>query len=108
MQSVPFAALPDLAGDEPEEPDGWWPRPLVVRHEIGSAPSASVIAEVRTRRAGRPEPRNLLALIADPVYELKGIRPFAGRFEKLPSSRSEAEAIARLAGDKSVLKLYDF
>jgi CHAT domain-containing protein len=108
LQSVPFAALPDLAGEEPQEPDGWWPLPLVVRHEIVSAPSASVVAALRAQRADRPEPPNLLALVADPVYELNGVRPFAGRFEKLPSSRSEAEAIARLAGDETVLKLYDF
>jgi len=108
LQSVPFAALPDLAAERPPEADGRWPLPLVASHEIVSAPSASVVAELRTQRAGRPEPPKLLALVADPVYELNGVRPFAGRFEKLPSSRVEAEAIARLAGDTTVLKLYDF
>ncbi|HYX23260.1 MAG TPA: CHAT domain-containing protein, partial [Thermoanaerobaculia bacterium] len=108
LQYVPFAALPDLAAVGPPEPDGWWPRPLVLRHEIVSAPSASVIAALRAQRARQPEPPNLLALVADPVYELNGVRPFAGRFESLPSSRKEAEAIASLAGGETVLKLYDF
>jgi CHAT domain-containing protein len=108
LQNLPFAALPDLAGEGPLEPDDRWPLPLVVRHEIVSAPSASVIAALRTQRADRPEPKNLLALIADPVYELNGVRPFASRFEPLPSSRTEAEAISLLAGNEAVLKLYDF
>jgi CHAT domain-containing protein len=106
---VPFAALPDLATkDLAPEPDGTWPLPLIVHHEIVSAPSASVIAGLRTERAGRPKPPNLLALVADPVYELKGARPLAGRFASLPSSRKEAETIARLAGSETVLKLYGY
>jgi CHAT domain-containing protein/tetratricopeptide (TPR) repeat protein len=109
LQYVPFAALPDLAATElAPEPDGGWPVPLIVHHEIVSAPSASVIAALREQRAGRPKPPNLLALVADPVYELNGVRPLAGRFKQLPSSRIEAEAIARLAGGETVLKLFDY
>ncbi|HEX4959634.1 MAG TPA: CHAT domain-containing protein [Thermoanaerobaculia bacterium] len=112
LQYVPFAALPDLVAAKTEEPDGGrWPRPLIVSHEIVSAPSASVIAvlrDQRDQRAGRPEPPNLLALVADPIYELKGNKPLADRFPSLPSSRKEADAIARLAGAEGVLKLYGF
>jgi CHAT domain-containing protein len=108
LQSVPFAALPDLSDEGPPETDGRWPLPLVVHHEIVNAPSASVIAALRDQRADRPEPKNLLALVAAPIYELNGKRRSASRFKPLPSSRSEAEAIARLAAGETVLKLYDF
>jgi CHAT domain-containing protein len=109
LQYVPFAALPDLAvAALTPEPDGRWPLPLIVHHEIVNAPSASVIAAQRAQRAGRPKPPNLLALVADPRYELNGVRPLAGRFESLPSSRKEAEAIAKLAGGEAVLKLFDY
>ncbi len=109
LQYVPFAALPDLtAAERTPEPDDGWPLPLVVHHEIVSVPSASVIVALRAERAGRPKPPNLLALVADPVYELNGVRPLAGRFKQLPSSRSEAEAIAKLAGGEPVLKLFDY
>ncbi|HEX3554318.1 MAG TPA: CHAT domain-containing protein [Thermoanaerobaculia bacterium] len=107
LQYIPFATLPDLTAEGPPEPDDRWPLPLVVHHEIVSAPSSSVIAALRAR-ARRPEPPNLLALVADPIYELNGARPLAGRFESLPSSRDEAETIASLARGETVLKLYDF
>jgi CHAT domain-containing protein len=57
---LPFGVLPD-----PAAPDR---RPLLVSHEIVTAPSASVLALLRRELAGRPAPPLTAAVIADPVF----------------------------------------
>ncbi len=119
LQYIPFAALPDPSVSAPEGPDLSWPLPLVMRHEIVNAPSASVIAALRRR--GRKAARHLLALLADPIYELSDERlrngaflhswglpsadPLAGRFKRLQYSGREAEGILRAASGRSILEL---
>lgn len=109
LQYVPFAALPEPS---PSGPDPTAP-PLVERHEIVHLPSASALAALRQQAAERKPLPNLLAVVADPVFNrdderLKGrlapseARPQsweAGlpRFERLPYSREEAEAVLSLA-----------
>lgn len=57
LQLVPFALLPDAGG-----------QPLLARHEIVTAPSASVLLSVRRELAGRaPAPKGI-AVFADPVF----------------------------------------
>jgi CHAT domain-containing protein/Tfp pilus assembly protein PilF len=123
LQYIPFAALPDLNEKEQEGPVTSWPTPLVYRHEIVSAPSASVLAALRTASKRRRAARNLLALIADPVYErsderfkipssqrpeLTGADILAGRFARLKNSKEEADTIIGIAGSRNVLDLRDF
>ena len=123
LQYIPFAALPDLTVNVPGSLDFLWPTPLIVEHEIVSAPSASVIAALRAMRAGRKTAQHLLAMLADPVYErsdkrLKNVAPRPVRessgidltdgFKRLQHSQEEAEAIIRVAGRQNVLELIGF
>ena len=80
LHLLPFAALPVPGTD----------RPLVVNHEIVTAPSASSLALLRREVAHREPPPGTLAVVADPVFAAGGFRP-------LPYSREEAEAILALA-----------
>ncbi|HEY2290303.1 MAG TPA: CHAT domain-containing tetratricopeptide repeat protein [Thermoanaerobaculia bacterium] len=103
LEYVPFAALPS-----PEGPDA---APLIERHEIADLPSASALAVQRRLLARRPPAAKRLAVIADPVFDLRDSRVAARggarsavrsgegdppAFERLPASRQEAEAIAAL------------
>jgi CHAT domain-containing protein len=112
LQSIPFAALPEPS---PAGPDPLAP-PLVKRHEVVHLPSASALASLRQQTAARMPPSKLLAVVADPVFSrdderLQGrlapaqARPQsweAGlpRFERLPYSRAEAEAILAIASGR--------
>ena len=67
LQYLPFAALPkpDLAGnDESKDPSY-----LIAEHEIVNIPSASVLGVLRQETAQRSLPRNMVAVLADPVFE---------------------------------------
>ncbi len=115
---VPFAALPlpgDAAGNEP----------LLSRHEVIRLPSASVLQLLRQQDANRPRAPRTLALLADPVFHdddprLGSVGPKSSaieaapvpdhpsatpakfsnlrgeRFERLPFTAREAEAIVDL------------
>ncbi len=67
LQYVPFAALPI-----PEAT----PRaaPLITRHEIVSAPSASALAALRRETSGRRPAAKALAVLADPVFDISDDR----------------------------------
>ncbi len=86
LHFVPFAALP-IPGTE-SSPE---PVPLITKHEIVTAPSASSLAEMRLAAKGRREPAGTLAVVADPVFATPG------RFARLPFSQQEARAILALA-----------
>jgi CHAT domain-containing protein/tetratricopeptide (TPR) repeat protein len=102
LEYVPFGALPS-----PESPEA---APLIERHEIADLPSASALAVQRHLLERRPPAAKRIAVIADPVFDLRDSRltaRVAGRstvrsgegdspFERLPASRQEAEAIAAL------------
>ncbi|MET0553356.1 MAG: CHAT domain-containing tetratricopeptide repeat protein [Vicinamibacteria bacterium] len=113
LQYLPFAALPD-----PRDPAG---KPLVERHEIVQAPSASAVAFIRrTPHAPAAGPRSV-AVLADPVYEASdprlpapartgagGTRARSGALGRLPFSRVEAAAIAKAAGPGRALQEIGF
>jgi CHAT domain-containing protein/tetratricopeptide (TPR) repeat protein len=67
LQRLPFSALPAPGGGEP----------LIVKHEIVVAPSASAIFVLRNEIAGRPHASKMLAVFADPVFDSSD--PRAGR-----------------------------
>jgi CHAT domain-containing protein len=127
LQHLPFGALPD--------PGAGKPAPLMIGHEIVTAPSASVVSVLRRDTAGRKEAPKSVAIVADPVFSAgderlastprtaaalpaakvapgEGKRP-AGEtgeqeFLRLRFSRAEADEIARLAPPTSSWKALDF
>jgi CHAT domain-containing protein len=76
LHYIPFGALPDP--NRFEGSDGSW-QPLVVEHEIVNLPSASTMAVLRRKLAGRKPANRTLAVLADPVFSKddERIRPSA-------------------------------
>ena len=101
---TPFAALPDPLSH----------RPLAEEHEIVSAPSASVLAEIRLRVRSRKPAPNDIAVVADPVFDAGDQRnrtPIRGakvEFARLPNSRAEADNLLALRPEKNNLRAVDF
>jgi CHAT domain-containing protein len=152
LQYVPFAALPEpvapLAADNAVQTEQNHPRqmsgatlrasedpePLVLRHEIITLPSASVLAVLRQEAADRQRPPKTVAIFADPVFDARDSRvaigktkpdsgtetPAAGElrrsaaesglidFARLRFSRQEAEQIVRMASASKSLEALDF
>jgi CHAT domain-containing protein/tetratricopeptide (TPR) repeat protein len=131
LQFLPFAALPEPASGAA----GRARERLLAGHEIVNLPSASVLAVQRDRVAGRTPvagATGAVAILADPVFRRDDPRVRAahaaaappppnapggarsgasGRFDRLPWSRTEAEAIARaseVAGAGCALLALDF
>ena len=123
LQYVPFSALPS--------PGAGGSRPLIVEHEIVTAPSASVLALLREEFANRKPATKAVAVLADPVFSANDGRlnrntslaadssvpgdaqrsaaeSGLGDLVRLRFSRVEADEIARLAADKRNLKALDF
>jgi CHAT domain-containing protein/tetratricopeptide (TPR) repeat protein len=86
LQYIPFAALPS-----PGRADA---APLVVDHEVVSAPSASLVAFLRRHLAGRSPARKVLAVLADPVFDA-GDERIATHEPKLPAAAITQVAEAR-------------
>jgi len=128
LQYLAFAALPEPAAGNTAESV-----PLIVNHEVVTAPSASVMAIVRHEIAGRKRANKAVAILGDPVFSADDPRisqqkrvaagardtvsldasesgaALRGReFVRLRFSRIEAEEIARLAPAKGTLKALDF
>jgi tetratricopeptide (TPR) repeat protein len=68
LEYLPFAALP-LPGVADGPARGQAAEPLIARHEIVEAPSASVLATIRREAVGRELPRRSVAVLADPVFD---------------------------------------
>lgn len=116
LQYVPFAALPEAERSEEEkgrlEVAGY--RPLILKHEIVSLPSASALAAIRSEA----RPRNVgampsVAVFADPVFDAGDVRVRRGTklvraLAKNSSAPTSQEAVSgkadnsRGAGDASV------
>jgi CHAT domain-containing protein/tetratricopeptide (TPR) repeat protein len=132
LQYLPFAALPEPASGAAGAAK---PPPLMVNHEIVTAPSASVIQVLRQETAGRKPAEKSVAVLADPVFSTGDLRiaqqkieamTAAGKnsargeaqrsaadlgvqeFVRLRFSRAEAEEIVRLAPPGTVLRALDF
>ncbi|MGH9938027.1 MAG: CHAT domain-containing tetratricopeptide repeat protein [Blastocatellia bacterium] len=91
LQYIPFGALPEpVAGArklavggasteaarktrDNQSPSANY-RPLIVDHEIVNLPSASTLAALRRELAGRSPAPKLVAVLADPVFELDDSR----------------------------------
>jgi CHAT domain-containing protein len=128
LQYVPWAALPSPWSGSAEQP-------LAADREIVQLPSATTLAVLRREAAARTAPASVVAVLADPVFDTSdprvtrrasspvGAAPgFAAndaltrsmhesglsRLERLVGSRSEAEAIAAMAGPGHGLLALDF
>jgi CHAT domain-containing protein/tetratricopeptide (TPR) repeat protein len=120
LHHVPFGALDDGRG-----------RPLVAAHEVVNAPSASVVALLRTMAESRPRPERTIAVLADPVFDQADARVRAsgtaartsdpelervtrdlgfegGRLPRLVFTRREARSIVALAPRGSRRLALDF
>jgi CHAT domain-containing protein/tetratricopeptide (TPR) repeat protein len=87
LQYVPFAVLPQPGVPESAKKGRSWPAPLLEKNEVYSAPSGSVLATLRRRRAGRQVLQDV-ALIANPSY--------SRRLKALRFTKAEAAAIERI------------
>jgi len=105
--------------------------PLIVDHEIVNLPSVSTLSVLRREMNGRPPAPKLLAVVADPVFDREDPRVLASRsalgvtsapdalsrsakeaglfrFDRLYSSRQEAQAIGALVPKEKKLQALDF
>jgi len=96
LQYIPFSALPEpLTGKIANPQLGPTVNqtslvPLVVRHEIVSLPSASALAVLRRETNGRQAAPNLVAVLADPVFDLRDPRVVrAARSKESGAQRQE-------------------
>jgi len=124
LEDLPFAALPDLSRS-----DGTC---LIAHHEIVSLPSVTTVLALRKKFAHRRNPSRLLAVIADPVFDVRDPRlgkadgpplplepglvraASAARFDvgagvpRLPFARQEAQAILGLVPQSQATPFTDF
>ena len=109
--------------------------PLIVHHEIVSLPSASVLAVLRRESTDRKRPEKVLAVFADPVFDIRDPRMATASktrivennelsrsgevkrsaeesglngFPRLRFSRQEADQIVRFASPNRSLEVLDF
>lgn len=127
LQYIPFAALPI-----PSQPN----TPLLVEHEIVTAPSTSTIAIQREQLQNRPTVAKMIAVLADPVFSLNdsrvtrnapqqnpqtlnnlarlratrnlGIGEGPQSYSRLEYTRTEAEKILALVPENQRLQALDF
>jgi CHAT domain-containing protein/Tfp pilus assembly protein PilF len=105
LQYIPFGALPI--------PEAGGFIPLLTRHEIVDAPSASAVA-LQRRLARRTAVAGDVAVLADPVFApddprvKTGARSPAASFLRLPWTRREAEAIVAVVPAGRSLLALDF
>lgn len=102
LQSIPFAVLP--TPNIPNSPQ----KPLIIKHEIITLPSASSLAALRQNVQGRNLAPKKLAVLADPVYEVeeeggnllrnltREAQEACRSLQNLPYTRTEAENILAL------------
>jgi CHAT domain-containing protein/tetratricopeptide (TPR) repeat protein len=133
LEYVPFAALPPPAGPKDRSRGEAIRGVLAADHEIVMVPSASVIAALRREIHARKPADHLLAILADPVFEIGDPRVTAATIRaartaavdpspaplsrsaldhvtltRLPFSREEARSISELAGTSGVSVATDF
>jgi CHAT domain-containing protein/Tfp pilus assembly protein PilF len=124
LQAVPFAALPDISVGKPGAANL---QPLILRHEIVSAPSLSTLATLHTETNENKSWSKELFVLADPVFygDDERMKPTAQnerkqqsspvkikrngkQLERLKGSRTEAEGIRSLLPAIKVTTAMDF
>jgi CHAT domain-containing protein/Tfp pilus assembly protein PilF len=94
LQYIPFTALPISQALDSEEN----PIPLIVKHEIVTAPSASVLGVLRQKKSPRTPPQKTLAVVADPVFGYNDERVQNQTSNSTPPLTPELEQSARESG----------
>ena len=93
LQFVPFAALPDPVNAQP----------LMVDHEIVTAPSTAVVALLRKETTNRKPAPKTLAVLADPVFSNDDPRVlFARLAHAKPDKKTSGEDAVRSASEIGV------
>jgi CHAT domain-containing protein/tetratricopeptide (TPR) repeat protein len=87
LHYIPFQALIEPGHNQP----------LVMRHEVVSLPSLSVLAQLRIEAGGRPAPSMTLAVLADPVVEPDDPRFFSEQRGAVSPARSAVRNRGRAA-----------
>ncbi|HET9711191.1 MAG TPA: CHAT domain-containing protein, partial [Pyrinomonadaceae bacterium] len=101
LQYVPFAALPVPAQDavkDVKRPSDARFVPLIAEHEIVSLPSASVLASIRDELQRRRPAPELVAVLADPVFNSRDDRLMSGKRKRLDGVENHMLATARVRG----------
>jgi CHAT domain-containing protein/tetratricopeptide (TPR) repeat protein len=76
LSYLPFNALP--APSAAKAPGAQPAPPLIARHEVVSAPSATVLTVLRQQQQGRAPASKSIAILADPVFSRQDARLAAG------------------------------
>lgn len=97
LQYVPFSALPTASRDTK-------PTPLMVNHEIVTLPSLSVLAEIRRNALGRQQPAGLVAVLADPVFDLNDERVITAKRSNTPKPTPASISLTRSEVDLGLRK----
>lgn len=105
LDYVPFSALPAPATKETQSKAD--PKPLILDHEIVSLPSASVLALLRSEFATRQPANKMVAVLADPVFEIDDARVKVSRALKKKGTATQnqlGQAVASSSDSSTVLK----
>jgi CHAT domain-containing protein/Tfp pilus assembly protein PilF len=110
LQYVPFAALP-----RPGQPANAHAEPLVVKHEIVSLPSASIVPVLRRERTAGPSAGRAVAVLADPVFDRqdprlkgRGAAAVPAAASSLPADITRSARAAGLTDDRGTLARLPF
>jgi CHAT domain-containing protein len=111
LQNIPFEALPLPTAIEPQSE----PQPLIVRHEVVSLPSASILMKLQQDKFQRKPTPGSVVVVADPVFGSDDPRisrhtptDNQQRYESFPrlyGARLEAEQILKLSPPTSKINL---
>ena len=105
LQYIPFSALPAPATQATQT--GTDPKPLILDHEIVSLPSASVLALLRSEFATREPANKMVAVLADPVFEIDDARVKISRALKKKDTATQnqmGQAVVSSSDSSTVLK----
>jgi CHAT domain-containing protein/tetratricopeptide (TPR) repeat protein len=87
LQYIPFPGLPAPYGAGQPKLSASFSEPLVVRHEVISIPSASILAALRQQVSNRARPEGAVAVFADPVFEQSDPRFIVSSDRPSPETR---------------------
>jgi CHAT domain-containing protein len=104
LQYIPFQALSNVANSGGGTPlNSGAQRPLIMDYEIINEPSASTLALVLSERAGRRPASGSVAVLADPVFDLKDSRlKQSVSSSQAPAGSSKPEGLGRALRDVGV------